>query len=280
MFKPGHALAMGLFMRSVFGSALALVAYFVSLPLLAAPATSATEVMYGGQLTIEKVDRFIKENDNKPVSLLTIQSGGGMVVAGIKLGRWVRQKNADVKVIMFCASACANYVFPAGRHKIIAPGSLVLWHGTLKQKDVLDMQAQYRELMAKAAAPEPDPGVIKALAEGKVRYEKIEMQRAMEEDFYREFGIDAALFMLGYEPIKYDTEWWTATADVMDKFGIHAVSAPAGYGTADYVNKSAFRKMYFKDVQLTFELSPEGRVVAVPLERTESGNFPWIGGRR
>jgi len=241
------------------------LAFFVLMPLFASPTTSAMEVMYTGNLTIGSVDKFIKQNDDKPVSLLVIQSSGGVVSAGITLARWVRQKNADVRVFMFCASACANYVFPAGRNKIISPGALVLWHGTLKQKAVLDIQAQYRELMAKESSPKPDPGVIKALAEGKTRYERIETQTAMETDFYGELGIDAALFMLGYEPVKYDTEWWTATADVMDKFGIHAVSAPAGYGTADYVSKSVFRRFYFKDARVTFELDQKGHIVAVPV---------------
>jgi hypothetical protein len=204
-------------------------------------------------LTDASVDNFIKQNEGKPVTRLNIQSRGGELAAGIKLGRWVRKHDADVQVTLFCMSSCANYVFPAGKNKIISPDALVLWHGHAEQKELREQQDKFRE---------------SPVAEGKARYEKIEQQRAMQAEFFKELGIDGALFLLGYEPVKHDTDSWSATVDVMKKFGINAVTAPADYGTVGYMNKSFFRKLLFKDARLTFELDADGQVIAAPVGKT------------
>jgi hypothetical protein len=252
-------------MTGLKSSTLKSLAVFSFALLLTVSTSFASEVVFNGKLTVEAVDQFIKQNDEKPVSLVSIFSGGGVVAAGVKLGQWVRKKNADVRVNVYCVSACANYVFPAGKNKIISSGALVLWHGSAQQKNLKEMQDRFRALMAKASAPDADPVAIKAVADGKMRYERIEEQRAMEAVFFSDIGIDGRLFMLGIEPVRYDTEWWTATVDVMEKYGIRNVTAPAGYGTADYMIRSPFRKLFFKNAQLTFQLGADGEVVATPV---------------
>jgi hypothetical protein len=53
----------------------------------------------------------------------------------------------------------------------------------------------------------------------------------------------------------------------MERYGIKDIEAPADYGIPAYLNKSIFRKLYFKNARVTFELGPDGAVVATPVDR-------------
>lgn len=231
--------------------------------LTAAPAF-ADDVRFFGTLTPKSVDEFIRLNDDKPVTLLSIFSPGGILGAGIKLGRWVRHKNADVRVEFVCASACANYVFTAGRKKIIARDSLVMWHGGTQAWELTEIVDELRRQAARAMPPDADPYAKFAVA-NLGRYWSVTEQRDLETAYFREIGFDGALVLLGDQPVHYDTGWWTATVGVMEKYGIRDVEAPADYGTPAYLSKSIFRKLYFKDARVTFELGPDGKVVATPV---------------
>jgi hypothetical protein len=233
---------------------------------LAAAPASADEVRFFGSLTPKSVAEFIRLNDDKPVTLLSIYSPGGILAAGIKLGRWVRHKNADVRVSLFCASACANYVFTAGRHKIIAPDSLVMWHGGMQAWELTEIVDELRREAAQAMPPVADPYAKFAVAKLK-RYWGVTEQRDLETAYFKEIGFDGALVLLGAQPVHYDTEWWTATVGVMERYGIRDVEAPADYGTPAYLNKSIFRKLFFKGARVTFELGPDGAVVAAPVDK-------------
>jgi len=43
------------------------------------------------------------------------------------------------------------------------------------------------------------------------------------------------------------------------------LEAPADHGIPAFLNKSIFRKLYIKDARVTFELGPDGAVVAAPV---------------
>lgn len=232
---------------------------------LAAAPASADEVRFFGTLTPKSVDEFIRLNDGKPVTLLSIFSPGGIVSAGIRLGRWVRHKNADVRVEFVCASACANYVFTAGRKKIIARDSLVMWHGGTQEWELTEIVDELRRLAAQAMPPDADPYAKFAVAK-LGRYWSVMEQRDLETAYFKEIGFDGALVVLGAQPVHYDTEWWTATVGVMERYGIKDIEAPADYGIPAYLNKSIFRKLYFKNARVTFELGPDGAVVAAPVD--------------
>ena len=233
---------------------------------LASLPAAADEVRYTGPLTIKAVDEFIRSNDDKPVTQLSISSLGGILDAGIKLGRWVRQKHADVRVNFFCASACANYVFAAGRHKIIAPDSVVMWHGGVQAWEFTEALDEYRRQVALAMRPDPDPYARFAVAALR-RYSTVADVRDLETAYFKEIGFDGALVLLGAQPLHYDTEWWTATVGVMEKYGLEDIEAPPDYGTPAYLNRSIFRRMLFKNARVTFELGPDGAVVATPVDR-------------
>lgn len=63
------------------------------------------------------------------VTRLVVSSGGGDTVEGRHVGRWVRDMALVVEVDVICFSSCADYVFPAGRARVIRADAFVGWHG-------------------------------------------------------------------------------------------------------------------------------------------------------
>ena len=68
--------------------------------------------------------------EQKPTTL-SIRSRGGPTSHGLALGQWVRDHKLDVKVMEYCLSSCANYVFPAGIHKLVSNFAVIGLHGGL-----------------------------------------------------------------------------------------------------------------------------------------------------
>lgn len=94
-------------------------------------------LVYEGTIT-EAANKAIFKAFNaahhKPKRLL-ISSTGGELELGMELGSWVKHNNLDVEVANICASACANYVFPAGNVKYLRKGSILIWHGSAWQSN-------------------------------------------------------------------------------------------------------------------------------------------------
>lgn len=72
---------------------------------------------------------------DKPATL-AIRSRGGDVVHGMALGEWVHAHKLDVRVMEFCLSSCANYVFTAGARKIVSSNAMIGFHGGLGSKEM------------------------------------------------------------------------------------------------------------------------------------------------
>lgn len=64
----------------------------------------------------------------KPTTL-SIRSPGGDVNPGMELGAWVHAHKLNVKVMEFCFSSCANYVFPAAVKKTVSNFAMIGYHG-------------------------------------------------------------------------------------------------------------------------------------------------------
>jgi hypothetical protein len=86
---------------------------------------------YSGYMDAEAIEKAKKL---LPAAKLFVRdSKGGDVELGIFLGTAVHNADIDVKVVKECLSSCANYVFPAGRKKILGEHSLLGWHGGVSQ---------------------------------------------------------------------------------------------------------------------------------------------------
>lgn len=70
---------------------------------------------------------LIKKNNIRTISINSI---GGAIVPAMKIGLIIYQRKIDIEIRSVCASACANYIFTAGKNKKLTPDSYLLWHGS------------------------------------------------------------------------------------------------------------------------------------------------------
>jgi hypothetical protein len=100
---------------------------------------------YDGDITADankKLYALYESLHDKP-TVLSILSGGGPADLGMELGEWVHAHKLDVRVVEFCMSSCANYVFPAAIHKTVSNFAIIGYHGGMKlAKFALDEQTQ------------------------------------------------------------------------------------------------------------------------------------------
>jgi hypothetical protein len=64
-------------------------------------------------------------------------SGGGNWESALALGTLIHRHGWDVEVVDLCASACAIFIFPAGKTKYLHPESLLLFHGGPHQENMM-----------------------------------------------------------------------------------------------------------------------------------------------
>ena len=92
-----------------------------------------SSIIYIGATNTAGYDRLMRLAEQGNTSELAITSPGGSVYWGIKIGEVVYENAWDVRVLGLCVSSCANYIFPAGRNKVIEDGGIVGWHGSARQ---------------------------------------------------------------------------------------------------------------------------------------------------
>ena len=126
------------------------------------------------------------------ITRLVISSGGGDTVAGRHVGRWVRDMGLVVEVDVICFPSCADYIFPAGRARVIRADAFVGWHGNERTfhvqaardgKRLEDLLAQY---VPKDASPEQRTAFFRDFAETT----KVTLKD--EADFYAKMGLNDA----------------------------------------------------------------------------------------
>lgn len=176
-----------------------------------AVSVDGTTLTYRGPLHQEGVARLLDAAEgaaDRPRTLV-ITSTGGDIEAGMQLGNWVFERGLDVHVPEYCISSCANYVFTAGRRKVLGPAALLIWHGGATQQN-LASGSPCRYLDA--------PGV--PCDEQKLR-EVLEATLArvqrLEADFFERIGVTQLITVLGQWP-QYDCSA-TLGADAYDYIG-------------------------------------------------------------
>lgn len=101
-------------------------------------------LFYNGIITNEGVEKIRKLVSNK-IKNLSVTSLGGEINSGIDLGKIVYKNRLNVLVEHYCFSSCANYVFSAGKKKILRKSSMLGWHGGAgQQMDLDDIPAEFR----------------------------------------------------------------------------------------------------------------------------------------
>ena len=194
--------------------------------------TQGASLFYTGPITPEAVARARGLLEASPqVTEVVIHSEGGDVEAGMDFGEAIHGRGLDVRVEGgLCMSSCANYVFPAGRHKTIEPGSLVLWHGSMLQEG-LARDVDFSRAEEQLGRP------LRFLERWQARRAAREFVRSKgrrQDAFYDRIGVDGAITVIGQRQGCRCN--WTLSIGDMARFGVLDVSAPADYAMPGYAD--------------------------------------------
>jgi hypothetical protein len=199
---------------------------FCTLP-AGAPAASPDGVIhYDGPISAAHNRRFFETLAGRPLRRLSITSSGGDVAAAIALGEWVYARHLDIEVPDYCLSSCANYVFPAGRHKVIRSGAIVAWHGNYRH---LQQTGLWRD---DVTARMLHHGEDEQAATRHVRAQVDELT-GLERDFFARIGVDEYLCWIGKLPPYNVPDYYFLSTHAMARFGVDRVQAPPDYAHTD-----------------------------------------------
>jgi hypothetical protein len=177
------------------------------------------ELAYAGELDEQANKRLFALYGSlkaKP-GTLSILSQGGPVRAGMALGRWVRAHKLNIKVLEYCLSSCANYVFPAGARKIVSNFAVIGFHGGAEST-----YAQFTRALQKLT-----PGQRNLLDGGR---QSLQDQAREEPPYLKEIGVRADMVSLGqqdkYRPVfEQDPTLvgWTYSREDFEQLGVHGI---------------------------------------------------------
>ncbi len=196
------------------------------------------EILYHGGLTKkanEMVFDLYSQQRAKPTTL-TITSPGGPIDLGLELGEWIHKHNLNVKVYALCFSSCANYVFPAGRKKLLDEDAIVGFHGgpTSETFETFSIEVAIQE------APEQERERLREEIEASFN-SYIQVNTERESDFYRKLGISPKLNTLGqseqYQELHQAYDGWVYTPGDMRTLGLSNVEVVDDPRPTELTNK-------------------------------------------
>ena len=175
-------------------------------------------VVFNGRIEPRSAAQFLHLLRDPRITRLVITSRGGIVSAALDMGLAIHERGLDVDVPSACLSSCANYVFPAGRHKSLGRPDAVAWHGNMTH--VLYLQQSGQESWTE---------------------ERIEGARQLarrEAEFFGRIGVDGFLcWFAKIAPYNVEDFYYLPVED-LTRFGVRDVTvreaapdAPRGTGS-------------------------------------------------
>lgn len=180
---------------------------------------SEGELQYVGYLDEDANTRLFALYDSLPIkpTVLSIRSRGGDVVHGMALGEWVHAHKLDVKVMEFCLSSCANYVFTAGGRKIVSNMAMIGYHGGLSSMH-FDVGGADKAKYA-AMTPVQQDAYQAGLRQG--------MQPMLDREtaFFKTIGVRQDITTWGHASgrVQYADDGWTYSQDGFRRFGVDRI---------------------------------------------------------
>lgn len=178
------------------------------------------EIQYEGELSKaanENVFKIFEESGEK-VEWISIKSAGGEVNIGMDLGEFVFSNNLNIKVLDFCLSSCANYVFSSGKNKLIGKHAVIGFHG-----GVTGMEAAVEEFIS--SAPEGEREAVRQQFEG-----YIVKTTEREAFFFSKIEVEQSITTLGqseeYSKVEgiEDYVGWYYSLEDLSKLGVNNIS--------------------------------------------------------
>lgn len=165
-------------------------------------------LFFDGKITPGAADTFHRQLEMRRVDKVSFNSIGGDVNEAMTMGREIFKRKLDVEVRNVCASACANYIFPAGKGKFLSQNAYLLWHGS--------MQSPARDIV-----PDKDSGMTAEQMMATAEFTELKQQ---EVRFYQEIGVngDVAWCPQRREDYrqKFPEKWFSWSPAQLAQFGI------------------------------------------------------------
>lgn len=118
---------------------------------------------------------------------VVIRSLGGDAHAAIDLVEKLQRFDAEVTVVDYCMSSCANYFFAALRRRRVVPGALILFHGGFSAEERPDFARSLDETLRDQAFAHQLPDPVKWRADELKKFdEDVDRQNTL----YRRAGVD------------------------------------------------------------------------------------------
>ena len=183
-------------------------------------------IKYDGILSEEgfnKIKRtFLKANRN--VKWLYINSPGGEINISMNIGFWVFQNHLNIRVQEKCLSSCANYIFTAGKNKVLEKNAVVAWHGSAVQESLSNLtEDEINEALISIDDPIEKEEAKKQLVAQHNDY--LDRMKKKQESYFKTIGANQGVTVIGQSP-KYNVKnFWILSVEDMAKFGILNVKA-------------------------------------------------------
>ena len=204
----------------------------------AADGAKGATIAFTGYIDADTVTAFIAKHRAETVERIVVESEGGDVREALVLANWIVDRGLDVEVRKVCASSCANYLFAAGRRKIIEDGGIVIWHGSILQKSFRvrgdDCERRINELQH--AGGELADRYLEALDFELQHCAYLASTVARQAAFFARVDVDEYVTRMGQEPHDFKAIWNVPVA-VMSRMGLRDVEAPAGYASHEYLKR-------------------------------------------
>jgi hypothetical protein len=203
--------------------------FSISLPVSAAELETTQVFISNGQLEYvgelddganQRLFDLYEKLANKP-TLLSIRSPGGEVNTGMALGAWVYAHQLNVRVLEFCLSSCANYVFTAAKQKIVSNFAVVGYHGGPGDVKNLKFDAKTEALLSTLG-----PEARKTMMDDFAKTIRLDGQR--EVAYFRKIGVRSDISSLGqddqYEKFTSGAAGWTYSQEDFALLGVRNIT--------------------------------------------------------
>jgi hypothetical protein len=161
-------------------------------------------VVFSGRIDAASAARLLELLKDPTVTRLVITSGGGLVTPALDIALAVQARQLDVEVPSLCVSSCANYIFPAGRHKTLGRLGAVAWHGNMAHVMYLQQTGQ--------------------ASWGLNEVEDARQLAAREAEFFSRIGVDGFVcWFAKIDPYHLEDFYYLSVED-MERFGIGSVT--------------------------------------------------------
>lgn len=183
-------------------------------------------IKYEGVLNEEGFNKIklLMQEANRDVKWLYINSPGGEINISMDIGFWVFQNHINVRVQEKCISSCANYIFTAGKNKVIDKNAIVAWHGSVLQESLASLtENEINEALISIDDPIERKEARKRLIDQHNDY--LNRMKKKQESFFKSIGADQSITVIGQRREYNVKNFWVLSVDDMEKFGILNVKA-------------------------------------------------------